>query len=59
MTAPDMESIIAGALAGHLAETIAAEGDGFWIKCHCGAIGEVESDAEDWGNCAKTIKEDS
>ena len=43
-----VESIIEAAIVAHLAETIAAEGDGFWIKCRCGVIGEVESDAEDW-----------
>lgn len=48
MTATDMVSVIAAAILDHWAETIAAEDKGFWVKCRCGEIGEVESDAEDW-----------
>lgn len=55
MTASDMVSVIEKVIVTHWAETIAAEGDGFWIKCRCGSIGEVESDAEDWEPANKWI----
>lgn len=45
---PDLESIIAATLLAHWAKTMCAEGDGFFVECRCGAIGHVESEAEDW-----------